>query len=48
MFVFEATVPSACTSIARGFELEIWEQNYGLSTSGTTAHALLLANEMSS
>ena len=46
MFVFEAIIPSACTSIARDFELEIWEQNYCLSTSGTIAHALLLANEM--
>ena len=29
-------------------ELEIWEQNYCLSTSGWTAHALLMANEMPS
>ena len=34
------------TSMARGSELEIWEQNYCLSTSGETAHALLMANEM--
>ena len=46
VFVLEATVPSVCTSIARSFELEIWEQNYCSSTSGTIAHALLLANEL--
>ena len=48
MFVLEAIVPRACTSTPRGLELEIWEQNYCLSTSGWTAHALLMANEMPS
>ena len=45
MFPLEAIVPRACTSMTRGLELEIWEQNYCLSTSGETAHALLMANE---
>ena len=48
LFVLEAIVPRACTSTARGLELEIWEQNYCLSTSGGTAQALLMANEMPS
>ena len=52
MFVLEAIVPSivprACTSTPRGLELEIWEQNYCLLTSGGTAHALSMANEMPS
>ena len=34
--------------MAHGLELEIWEQNYCLSTSGKTAHALLMTNEMPS
>ena len=41
-------VPRACSFIAHGLELEIWEQNHCLSTSDTTARAPLLANEMSS
>ena len=31
MFPLEAIVPRACTSMARGLELEIWEQNYCLA-----------------
>ena len=46
--ILEAIVPRACTSTPRGLEFEIWEQNYCLSTSGGTAHALLMANEMPS
>ena len=34
LFVLEAIVPRACISTLRGLELEIWEQNYCLSTSG--------------
>ena len=48
MFVLEATVPRACTFTARGLKLKIWEQNYRLSTSGGTAHALSMPNEMPS
>ena len=40
-------VTRAYTSIMRGLELEIWEQNYCLSTSNKTGHALLMANEIS-
>ena len=48
MFVLEAIVPRACMFTARGLELKIWEQNYCLPTSGGTAHALSMANEMPS
>ena len=48
VFALEAIVPRACTYITGGLELEIWEQIYCLSTSGATAHALFIANEIPS